>query len=84
VVLDFIYQVFEKYAISPPLGEQPRGRNLCMLLRGADECKSSPSLSERCVEYVSNSLNSLKRDKGKDFSALDLELSIHDASRFQS
>ena len=83
-VLDYIYQVFEKYAISPPLGGHPRGVNLCMILRGKDESNSSPSLSDRCIEYVNNSLNSLKRDKGKDFSALDLELSVHDASRFQS
>ncbi|CAM6093207.1 unnamed protein product [Calypogeia fissa] len=81
-VLDYIYQIYEKYATSPPLSQHSRDLHLGMVLKGQSETHSSTSLREKCIAFVKTSLERLKRDKGKDFSALNINFSVHDAEKF--
>lgn len=83
-VLDYIYQIFDKYATSPPLRKQSRDLHLRMVLDGPVATAASAYLSDRCLQYVNTSLQRLERDKGKDFSAIQIHPSVHDANSIVS
>ncbi|KAL3699205.1 hypothetical protein R1sor_017227 [Riccia sorocarpa] len=81
-VLDYIPHVFDKYATSPALAADGKSLKLVLLTRSSVPLHGgSPSgLREKCLKYIRSSLDKLRREKGKDFSGLNVEPTFFDVS----
>lgn len=74
--LDYMYHIFDKYSTSPPLAET-HGKNVehCLKLVLRDSMglhDLTVKLGERCIHYMKHGIEKLQKEKGKDFSLLDI------------
>eukprot|EP01018_Ginkgo_biloba_P007841 Gb_06198 [translate_table: standard] len=77
--LDYIYHIFDKFAVSPALSrELIRDLNFHVLLKSRENL--GDSLDERkCEEYLKLLIGRLEQEKGKDFSALMIKFHVHNS-----
>jgi hypothetical protein len=74
--LDYMYHIFDKYSTSPPLAET-HGKNVehCLKLVLRDSMglhDPTVKLGERCIHYMKHGIEKLQKEKGKDFSLLEI------------
>lgn len=71
--LDYMHLIFEKYATCPPLMRQARKLTVQLVLGGGPTLKRS-EFKERSAQFLTSAMDRLQRDKGKDFSQLELTI----------